>query len=252
MIIIGDIAGNLKTLKALLSQMPKDDFIALGDIIDRGPKSKEVLDFIMENGKSLMGNHEHMMIDKFESEQGIFNGSQGSRPYYRPHVWLDNGGLTTMESFFPGFTKEYEQNYELRMSSFVDKKYIDYLKSLPLYYSNKEVFLSHAPKNPHLKLKDANNLGAGFYWDFGYDYKSEGSLLWHRGSPAPYRNKLQVYGHNAYQEVLYHTISNPAGVFKKDLDDSKIFAIGIDTSRAKILTALHLPSMTIYQQEYID
>lgn len=36
--IIGDIAGNYKTLQALLKQMPKGDFISLGDMIDEASR----------------------------------------------------------------------------------------------------------------------------------------------------------------------------------------------------------------------
>ena len=31
-----------------------------------------------------------------------------------------------------------------------------------------------------------------------------------------------------------------------------IFGIALDTSSAKVLTGLHLPSMMLFQQEYID
>lgn len=66
--LISDIHGELYLFKELLEQVKyddaKDQLILLGDYIDRGPTSKEVLDFIMtlkENGaKVLMGNHEQI------------------------------------------------------------------------------------------------------------------------------------------------------------------------------------------------
>ena len=62
--IISDIAGNYKTLMALLEKMPQDEeIISVGDMVDRGPRSKEVIEFFMnnENATAIMGNHEHMM-----------------------------------------------------------------------------------------------------------------------------------------------------------------------------------------------
>ena len=52
--LIGDIAGNFKTLLALLKKMPDDEPIGLGDLNDRGPRSREVFDFFMKNGKSFL------------------------------------------------------------------------------------------------------------------------------------------------------------------------------------------------------
>lgn len=71
---IGDIHGCFDSLKELVEnkiQLQKDDkLILLGDYIDRGDKSKEVVDFIiglLENGFDvipLMGNHEAMLLAK--------------------------------------------------------------------------------------------------------------------------------------------------------------------------------------------
>lgn len=251
--IIGDIAGNLKTLQALLKQMPKGDFISLGDMIDRGPRSKQVLDFIMQNGQAVLGNHEHLLIDKFDSEKQIFHGSNKTTPYYPQYVWFNNGGLTTMDSFYPGFSTELENNPNLKISAFIDDSYINWLKSLPLYLEGLNYFLSHAPKHPLLNLQNASDLGRGFYHPrFTPEFRSEASLLWFRGDPAPMKDKLQVYGHNAYNDVLYHTENQHHGVIKENLDSSPIFALGIDTSASRVLTGLHLETMTIYQQKYID
>jgi serine/threonine protein phosphatase 1 len=63
--LIGDIQGKYRTLLALLKQMPDDDPVSVGDMIDRGPHSMEVLEFFRNHGKALLGNHEHMMLDYF-------------------------------------------------------------------------------------------------------------------------------------------------------------------------------------------
>ena len=75
--IIGDVHGEYKTLMALLKKMPDYQPLFLGDMIDRGPDSKKVLDFAMKHGKAVLGNHEHMMIDAYR---------KGG--YYQNSLWV--------------------------------------------------------------------------------------------------------------------------------------------------------------------
>jgi hypothetical protein len=46
--LIGDIQWNYRTLLALLKQIPDDDPVSVGDIIDRGPRSLKVLSSFSE------------------------------------------------------------------------------------------------------------------------------------------------------------------------------------------------------------
>lgn len=71
-IAISDIHGCFLTLEKLLqtiSYQPEDHLVILGDLIDRGPRSKEVLDlFLSIQAKGhpltiLRGNHEVMLLD---------------------------------------------------------------------------------------------------------------------------------------------------------------------------------------------
>src|SRR5271165_2882948 len=90
--IIGDIAGQYDTLLALLAKMPKDATpVSVGDMVDRGPKSKQVLEFFKNNGLAILGNHDHMMIDACKYDM----------KYYNNGAWFWNGGQRTVESFFP-------------------------------------------------------------------------------------------------------------------------------------------------------
>ena len=61
--LIGDIQWNYRTLLALFKQIPDDDPVSVGDIIDRRPRSLKVLEFFQNHGKELLRNHEHMMFD---------------------------------------------------------------------------------------------------------------------------------------------------------------------------------------------
>lgn len=67
LIFVGDIHGCMTELEALLAKVKyvpeRDHIIAVGDMINKGPHSLEVLDFLMEHGASCVrGNHEDRIL----------------------------------------------------------------------------------------------------------------------------------------------------------------------------------------------
>lgn len=135
--VITDIHGCARSFKNLVKymiQLNTDDHLyLLGDYIDRGPDSKGVLDYIMDlkesgyNVFSLRGNHEQFMLNAFESPQ-------------KHQFWFENGGEYTLKSF----------NAETIFD--VPKEYIDFLNSLPYYFTLEKFYLVHAGFN----FKDPN------------------------------------------------------------------------------------------------
>ncbi|MDP1554767.1 MAG: metallophosphoesterase family protein [Hyphomonas sp.] len=104
---IGDIHGELERLKDLHRQVlsharkafPKRpvQFIHLGDLIDRGPDSCGVVDYLMAfeaemspRPITLRGNHEQMMIDAHDSYDAESAAWQ---------QWAHNGGDETLASY---------------------------------------------------------------------------------------------------------------------------------------------------------
>lgn len=69
-IVVGDLHGCWEELLDLLEKVkfdPKADrLIALGDLVDRGPSSRAVIEIIRQNGTSIMGNHDSKMLDYYE------------------------------------------------------------------------------------------------------------------------------------------------------------------------------------------
>ena len=69
-IAITDIHGELDKLESVLSKLetrPDDIFVFMGDYIDRGSKSKEVVDRVIEQANYnkciyLIGSHEYAMM----------------------------------------------------------------------------------------------------------------------------------------------------------------------------------------------
>ena len=64
--IIGDIQGCYKEFRNLIKLIdPKKEnkFFCVGDLVNRGPESEKVVDYVLENNiKSVLGNHDlHLM-----------------------------------------------------------------------------------------------------------------------------------------------------------------------------------------------
>jgi serine/threonine protein phosphatase 1 len=105
---ISDIHGCFKPFFELVVNIIKlkksDQLILLGDYIDRGDQSKEVIDFILDlhkegfNITALTGNHEVMLTDA----------------YYDPDLltlWLMNSGFSTLFSFGIEDVREIDAHY---------------------------------------------------------------------------------------------------------------------------------------------
>jgi serine/threonine protein phosphatase 1 len=133
---IGDIHGCFDSFKELVEnkiQLRKEDkLILLGDYIDRGDKSKGVVDFIIElseNGYDvipLMGNHEAMLLDAYKDEKYISK-------------WIQNGGNETLKSF------------EISSLKKLETKYIDFYRSLKLYFEFENCLFVHAGFNDEIE-----------------------------------------------------------------------------------------------------
>lgn len=91
---IGDIHGCYQALRTLVTKIPileHDHIITLGDYVDRGPESPEVLDWLVERHAggtltALLGNHEELMLEARHSEDMLFK-------------WLDCGGEDTIRAY---------------------------------------------------------------------------------------------------------------------------------------------------------
>ncbi len=89
--VIGDIHGCLTPLQRLLEKIhprPQDQLIFIGDYIDRGPQSNEVVEHLLglpQRRIFLMGNHEKMLLDYLAGED--------------QEIFLANGGEATLRSY---------------------------------------------------------------------------------------------------------------------------------------------------------
>ncbi len=147
---IGDIHGCFSKLCALMDKIKidrdNDILLFLGDYIDRGPSSFEVVEYLIDLKKHfqkivfLKGNHEEML-------ENYLSGKD--RPAY-----LKNGGQPTLES--------YMQRSRMTGSPPIPQKHLDFFESLLLYYQTDNFIFVHAGlrENIPLEMQDP----ADFLW----------------------------------------------------------------------------------------
>jgi diadenosine tetraphosphatase ApaH/serine/threonine PP2A family protein phosphatase len=80
-IVVGDIHGCFDELTDLLSAVnlkPDDRVIAVGDLITKGPRNREVLDLLISDRRfsSVVGNHDRKIRQKLRGEPVRLNGDQ--------------------------------------------------------------------------------------------------------------------------------------------------------------------------------
>lgn len=111
---LGDVHGCDVALQTLLDRVelrPDDTVIVLGDVIDRGPRSKEVIDILLDLAErcqliSLMGNHEEMMLEALAHQRPIRD-------------WLDLGGSETLLSY-GGIIDDIPDRHRAYLASMLD------------------------------------------------------------------------------------------------------------------------------------
>lgn len=208
-IVIGDIHGCYNELKSLLDKLEKskkynkktDRLIFLGDYIDRGSDSRLVIELIRKLQKTnknviaLMGNHEDMLLD-------YLDGNDNS--------WLYNGAEKTADSY-NGHDAEFKSD-------------IKWIRTLPLYYKDKNFIYVHAG----LDLTKPLNKQA------------KETLLWIREdfiySTIKY-NKRVVYGHTpsffVSGSARPYTFNNNIGIDTGCVYDGALTALIIDGKKIK-------------------
>jgi len=245
---IGDIHGDLDALLKLLSCLPtldKDDTVVLlGDYVDRGPKSAEVVEYVRHMGDSvpakivaLRGNHEDAWLRVVDGGWPEFVLPPG------------NGCLAAYRSFVGGkIPEEYEEPTSeeqdiLFSGSFLPPDVVAWFRQLPYWYEDDYAIYVHA------------GLGRGPDGSFRHpkDTDPVGLLLWCRDEDF-FRNynrdcngKPVVFGHTGTEylppELSGYTPDDPADLWAGE------YVYGLDTGCGKggFLTALELPEMNVYE-----
>jgi len=178
-IVIGDIHGCFQELMKLLDMVNfsrSDELVSIGDLVDRGPQSKEVVDFFINtpNASAILGNHEDKQIRIFDGEL---------EPSLSQKICFEQWG-----------------DYS--------KTAIAYFRTLPLYLFRAGFLLVHAGVLPFLPPAEQPRntlLRARMPWMKGSFDKSYGGWWKHYTGSTPV-----VYGHSVFREV--HIENNTYGI----------------------------------------
>lgn len=237
-IVISDSHGCYKTLIALLDKIPKDILICfVGDFIDRGPSSSNVVEEIIKNNYlSVIGNHEIMMLECC------------TEPYIPPKNWLYQGGNETLKSYQKDFTTYFDINNNKLFLT-----HLEFIKNLPYFYkfrfiddNIKPLIVSHSMIMPYMDTKFENIRD-----EQNYDINTLQEIIWNR---AILTDKYNLIGDNCdYYNIFGHTIlKTPIVTENYAAIDTGSFLNLNNYVKSGGITAIEYPSMNIYYQENIE
>ena len=147
---IGDVHGFSLTLEALLDacELTMDDrVVLLGDLIDRGPDSFDVVRIARSDPRihCVKGNHEDMMVDGFKLESL-------KKPDSDMATWLHNGGYATVASYIRDYTDDFGHEDSERLLAQVEDDR-GWMQRLPSHLILDQWRLVHAGYDPRPMLK---------------------------------------------------------------------------------------------------
>lgn len=178
--VVGDIHGCFDKLYVLMDKIPinydQDQLIFIGDYIDRGPNSFDVVNYLIDFKKLvpktifLKGNHEDML-------QNYLDGSDR-------FTYLLNGGQRTLD--------EYLNRSNNPISFPIPAEHLEFFNSLHLYYQTEEYIFVHAGLRKKVPLES----------------QEEMDLLWIRDDfiQTDFNfGKRVIFGHTPFKKPLLRT-----------------------------------------------
>jgi len=177
---VGDVHGCSGLLDQILRQMNDDPVVFVGDLIDRGPDSRKVLEKVFElcsddtqKYQTLMGNHEQLLLDFLNDPDGTGRS------------WIRFGGLQTLASFGISLSSSVHSASACRdardaLIEKMGKPMIDWLVELPCIWSSGNVHVVHAGTDPSRPMtsQDPSHLIWG-HEDFERVRRTDGQWVLH-------------------------------------------------------------------------
>ena len=225
---IGDVHGHLGTFRALMHRLSlnaEDRVVCLGDMIDRGPDSAGLIEYIRSHPQiiCLKGNHELMAMTSLQEN--------GDIELWQP--WLVRGGRSTWGSYI---VRAEGDLYEAKRQFAKDLMWMD---NLPNHIVLDRLRLVHAGYDPRMPL----------------DMQGDKELLWirkrfyaHEYAVDPDRTVL--FGHSTTTKVG----PSPGEVVESEirLSDGRPAWIALDIGAynhvSPGLAAIHLTTFNIVKQ----
>lgn len=230
---VSDLHSCILTFKKALKGInfsKNDSLVIIGDIIDRHPRVKETIDFILQLQKDgyditvLLGNHEDMMLSCLPDKTPLMDLNN----------WYINGGRATVESY--GFTYNCGKHWQ----TFIPQDHIDFLKSLPKIYVTPDYVFVHASLNFYSSDPINNTNSTVALWERGMG-KVDNSLIGGRmlitgHTPTPKDKMIEMVNGGSHAIIdrgcCFTTFSELGYLAVLNLDDQQLrFFPNIDNPR---------------------
>lgn len=198
---IGDIHGHLELLKATHERIARDDaahggggqIVHVGDLIDRGPDSRGVVDYLMRGQNDgqpwtvLQGNHDRF-LSRFAFQPEWVDAGLASGAHWLDHANL--GAATTLASY--GIERGSRSHADILADTLrlVPEAHLRWLAQLPLWHLIPQALIVHAGIRPGVDLAE----------------QTEHDLLWIRKGFLDDRTDhgiLVVHGHTPVDQVTH-------------------------------------------------
>ncbi|ASJ73565.1 metallophosphoesterase family protein [Granulosicoccus antarcticus] len=197
--VIGDVHGELDMLQCAIDKIEADGgadakVVFLGDYVDRGAQSKEVIEFLIEGlsvGKNwlcLLGNHDRMFSLFMQ------DSPQADVRLPRQYTWLHDriGGKETLASYgINAGDGDHFRDAHKRARATVPEAHLKFLESLEYFHQEDDFLFVHAGIRPGIPFKQ----------------QDKNDLVWIRGEfleskkPHPW---LVVHGHTPVEAARHY------------------------------------------------
>ena len=244
---IGDVHGFSVTLEALLDtcDLSMDDrVVLLGDLIDRGPDSFDVVRIARSDPRiqCVKGNHEDMMANGFKIE--LLNHPDSDMRY-----WLYNGGYATLASYIRDYTdgNGHEDSEQLLLQVSDDK---EWMQRLPSHIILDKWRLVHAGYDPRQELEsqdqDIHLWIRGPFHSASTPIDAQRTILF---GHTPTMSLNHAHGPDRWGKPWYSEVK---------LEDGRSASIGLDTcvfhdeNKPALLTAFNLQTLEVRQIDRVE
>ena len=211
--VIGDVHGCYYTLKGLVeklrSKYPLITIYCVGDLVDRGNFSYEVIEYI-ESQEILFtpGNQDYMFYAHFKDPESSMAKN-----------WIYNGSESTLKS------------YENKLDKL--EVHLNAINKAPVFIDTDDCFISHAGISQKLKIKLPEDILSNLTEVkniLSSDLFDKDSILWCRNELLNI-GKLQVVGHTHRKEVFYDGNSNTVYIDTTAFGLNKLSAAIVNKSK---------------------
>ncbi len=224
--IIGDVHGEFDMLMALVAKLPKDArLIFVGDLVNRGAKSREVIEFVKENAFGVVqGNHEIYILD---NANFFLESIEIYRKDKSQVFWTRLMGTEFLYSYGLLTSEVDDEVYLIDNPPIIEKLKADlaWMESLPCYIELGEfagyelpIVVTHGSAGDYWHLKDEN------------PKKFKAICQSNREKPSEYASVFNIYGHVIMSNITvgktYTSIDTGCG---KTFEGARLSAFCIET-----------------------